>query len=968
MHIPYLSTADSRRHHHVTIRHGWWRLGRLLGGLAVSLAVLAAAPLLADDSDAGESIARVETPRVSPHDERDYRILTLANGLTVLLVSDAKADKAAASMNVGVGSASDPSDLAGLAHFVEHMLFLGTDKYPEADAYQNYLNRHGGTHNAFTAPQDTNYFFDIEPEALPGALDRFGRFFIAPLFNADQLESERNIVHSEYQARLRDDGRRVNDALNQVLNPDNPTTGFSVGSRETLADREEGEPSLRERVIDFYENHYGANVMHLAIVAPQPLDRLEAMVQERFIDIADRDLSRPQVDAPLVEKGSLPLAVDVKSVRDSRQVRFLFPVVDPINHYRHKPAAYLANLLGHEGEGSLLAALRDAGLADGLSAGVTHGDGNEALFSIDISLTPAGARQLPRIQASLFEAIALIAEEGLEAWRYREQASLSEQEFRFQQHGSPLHSAMQLSMNLALFPLKDVNYAPYRMDGFPRAQIHGYLDALRPDNLLRVYSGPEVDGDQVSPWFQAPYRVEHPRDWPDGAPLAGLSLPPPNPFIAENLNLLEMQDDVPQRLIDEDGFSLWHQADARFNTPKVEWRFSLQHPDAAAKARDAALSRLLAGWLDDSLNEDLYPARLAGHHFEAYAHARGITLSFSGWRDRQDLVMRQVLAQLIEGEIGAASVNRVRYRLEREWRNAPQDSLYQQANRTLGEALIRPQWPTSRLLEAMRTLDVEDLREFRHRFLNDLRIEAMAVGNLDDKLAKREARLVADALLPRLAADQIPDLAPLQASAALPELHPETTRQDSLALRYLQGPDRSLTSQARLALLGQLIETPFYTQLRTEQQLGYIVNASYAPLLDAPGVALLVQSPDTPSDQIQAHIDAFLEDFTQRLEGFDDEDLTPFRRAVRDQLLERDTSLDGMTNRLWRALAYGDTDFDRRKRLAAQVMAVTPDALRESWRGLRNGTAVNITYDPGDTPSDVLALTAELPPLPEGDD
>ena len=187
-------------------------------------------------------------PITSPNDSRDYRALTLDNGLEVLLVSDPQADRAAASMNVSVGSAQDPEATPGLAHFLEHMLFLGTDEYPQADSYQQYISRHGGNHNAFTANQDTNYFFDIEPSALPGALDRFSRFFVAPRFNPEYVERERNAVHSEYQARLRDDGRRINEALDQALNPEHPTTGFSVGSLATLNDDEK---PLREALCDF---------------------------------------------------------------------------------------------------------------------------------------------------------------------------------------------------------------------------------------------------------------------------------------------------------------------------------------------------------------------------------------------------------------------------------------------------------------------------------------------------------------------------------------------------------------------------------------------------------------------------------------------------------------------------------------------------------------------------------------------
>ncbi|WP_444985585.1 insulinase family protein [Halomonas mongoliensis] len=940
-------------------------------GLVAAAGLLMAGPALAEARP--DPVAEVTTPLVSPHDTRDYRVLGLENGLTVLLVSDPEADKAAASMNVSVGSAQDPEDLAGLAHFLEHMLFLGTEPFPEADAYQGYISRHGGSHNAFTAPQDTNYFFDIDPAALEGALDRFSQFFISPLFNADQLESERNIVHSEYMARIRDDARRENDVLNLLLNPENPTTGFSVGSRETLADRPEGEPSLRERVIDFYERHYDANVMHLALIGPQDLDELEALVAERFAAIPDRGLTIPEISAPLARSETLPRRVALQSVRDSRQLRFVFPIPDPIAEYRHKPADLIAHLLGHEGDGSLLALLREAGWADGLSAGVSRGDGQHALFSVNVSLTPDGAEARDAIEATLFAAIELIRDAGLEAWRYDEKASLAEQEFRFQQHGSPLQGAMRLAMNLSRFPVEDVQYAAYRMEGFDRERSEAYLDALVPDNLIRLYSAPDVEGEESSPWFHAPWaedkagkREDH--HGGEAPALAGLALPPANPYIAEDLELLDAQDERPRRLVEESAFDLWHMADASFSTPKVEWRFSLQNPGAASSARDAALARLLAGWLDDSLNEAFYPARLAGQHFEAYAHARGITLSFSGWRDRQERMVERVLEQLQSGEIEPASFERVRYRLQREWRNAPQAALHRQAGRTLAEALVRPQWPSAALLDASRELTLEDLRDFRDTLLAELRLEAMAVGNLAAEQAETLGRQVADRLAPSLAAAAIPDLTPLRADADLPSLTPHTSREESVVLRYLQGPDRTLESQARLAVLGQLIDTPFYQRLRTEEQLGYVVHAGYSPMLDAPGLALLVQSPDTESDAIEARIDAFLDDFEATLAGLEDEALAPYRQAVHDRLTRRDTSLSGRAGRLWQAMSFGDVEFDRRERLAERALAVGADELRALWPELRRAAVARVAFDPGAEPDDVLALAQHLEPMPEAEE
>ena len=133
----------------------------------------------------------------APNDEAAYRTLVLDNGLRVILLSDPKLNKSSASLAVGVGSYSDPANRQGLAHFLEHMLFLGTDKYPDAAEYERFVTEHGGSRNAYTAFEETNYFFDINPQFLPEALDRFAQFFIAPRFDAQYVERERNAFNSE---------------------------------------------------------------------------------------------------------------------------------------------------------------------------------------------------------------------------------------------------------------------------------------------------------------------------------------------------------------------------------------------------------------------------------------------------------------------------------------------------------------------------------------------------------------------------------------------------------------------------------------------------------------------------------------------------------------------------------------------------------------------------------------------------
>ncbi len=170
--------------------------------------------------------------RISPNDNNNYRYITLDNDLRVLLVSDNTAQKSSAALTVNVGHFDDPKDREGLAHFVEHMLFLGTDKYPESGEFQSYISQQGGTNNAWTGTEHSSFFFDVSTNAFEKSLDRFSRFFIAPLFNPDSLEKERKAIESEYKLKVNEDSRRLYQVQKETINQAHPYAKFSVGNME----------------------------------------------------------------------------------------------------------------------------------------------------------------------------------------------------------------------------------------------------------------------------------------------------------------------------------------------------------------------------------------------------------------------------------------------------------------------------------------------------------------------------------------------------------------------------------------------------------------------------------------------------------------------------------------------------------------------------------------------------------------
>jgi secreted Zn-dependent insulinase-like peptidase len=195
----------------------------------------------AQDAESTPALVTV-SPRKSPNDTREYRHLTLPNQLKVLLVSDPETDKSAAALAVYRGSFHEPDSRPGLAHFLEHMLFIGTETYPEVDSFQQYITANGGSSNAYTALDHTNYFFDIKNSALAEGLDRFGHFFIDPLLSPEYVEREKNAVHSEYQMQIKDDGWRGYMVSKQALNPEHPWSSLYHRFIGYVARRRKGRP------------------------------------------------------------------------------------------------------------------------------------------------------------------------------------------------------------------------------------------------------------------------------------------------------------------------------------------------------------------------------------------------------------------------------------------------------------------------------------------------------------------------------------------------------------------------------------------------------------------------------------------------------------------------------------------------------------------------------------------------------
>ncbi|WP_207061996.1 insulinase family protein [Motiliproteus sp. SC1-56] len=894
------------------------------------------------------ALSTAQTIVQSPNDPRVYEAFVLDNGLKAMVISNPEADKAAVSLDVGVGSGDDPETYPGLAHFLEHMLFLGTEKYPEAGAYQDHISRHGGNHNAFTAHDRTNYFFDVDQAYLQPTLDRFAQFFIAPLFTPEYVDRERHAVHSEYQSKLKEDSLRGYAAFRAALNPDHPLAKFSVGNLETLTDRPDR--PLRQVLIDFYQQHYSADNMAVVVLGREPVETLRGLVEKTFAAVPSRPLPESQAPAPLFTPGALPAELQIESLRDIHQLSLSFPVPPSWDHYRSKPLHYLGSLVGHEGQGSLLAELKNRGWANGLSAGPGLSYPDYATFSISIDLTEAGFGRREQVVSLVFDYLRLIKKEGIKARIFEEERQINETAFRFREISRELYYVMQLSANLKRYPRAQVLHGDYLYEHFDPGLLHQYLDLLRPDNLLLTVTAQNLDTDRRAPWYDTPYSLkavspERLEAWAGDQSESDLALPAPNPFLPEDFSIKTGQASAkPVILREQPGYRLWFQQDSEFQTPRADFYFTLRSPVANNSPRHHLLTDLYTRLVKDRLNSFLYPAQLAGFRVQVYPHIRGFSVRISGFSDKQSLLLERIVGTLRDLAVDPERLAILKADLQRSLENSRKDKPYNQAIEEVYLRLLSPQWSLEQKLAALADIDAAALKDHIAALYSKGEAEALAHGNL----LRRQALALSEPLEQVLLAGVEP-LAVAEGQvrqlAAGEQIHNlELEHNDSAIAFYLQGPNKNLQTRARYGLLAKVIASPFYTQLRTEQQLGYVVFASAMPILEHPGIAMVIQSPRATGQQLQQAIETFLDDRGRELiAALDAEEMEQFRQSLLVELLQKEQKLSERTNRYWQEIDRGYTEFDSRERLAEAISSTDKDALLETYDNLTRRLLVRST-------------------------
>ncbi|MBZ9611689.1 insulinase family protein [Rheinheimera maricola] len=865
----------------------------------------------------------------SPNDKRQYQYLQLSNGLSVILVQQDDVEKSAAALTVNVGHFDDPSDREGLAHFLEHMLFLGSANYPQAGDYQQFINHHGGSHNAWTGTEHSSFFFDIDTGFFADGLQRFADMFIQPLFSAEYVEKERHAIEAEFSLKLKDDGRRIYQVHKETINPAHPFAKFSVGNLSTLSDSDAG--TLQQALRDFFQQQYSASRMTLTLVSSLPLAQ-QCHVAERYFQALPSHLAaKPPLEAALYLPEHQSIQLNIQPHRHTQKLVVSFALPDIQRWYRYKLISFIAHLLGDEGPGSLLSYLKQLRLVNQLSAGGGIDGSNYKDFTVAFELTEQGLLERDTILHALFSTLAMLKQQAFPTALFAERQKLLQWGFLYQEPSTALQTANHLSVSMQHYPASDVIFGDYRME-LPSEELYQQiLSFFTTANMRLMLIAPDVHTDRQARWYDTPYSIER---LPESllqrlnraAPQAAIYLPDVNPYLSGELSLLPVSEHmpIPVAVHQAPGLSVWHKADADFNTPKGHIFVQLSLPASVLGCWQMAATRLWVEMFHDNINQQFYAATTIGLMYHLHVHRQGIAIHTSGLAANQLLLLQQILQQMHNQQFYESRFDELKRQLSRHWRNSsknkPVARLFSQLS-----ALLQPSNPEiEQLADALDQLSFNQFVEFDQQLLQQVHVESLLLGNwpataarqLTDSLQQWQATLHSTGQ--RLANPSFK----LQGQGPV-WLPVNVEHNDHALVIYLPAQQAQPQDMALFMLANHVMSPEYFHQLRTEQQLGYLVGTGYVPINTLPGIAFYVQSPSTHCEQLYQATVMFFRAFLSDTEALTPDEFDELKQGLLSQLNERDNSLGARAKRYWLALGQEDHQFNLNEQIAQALSALS---------------------------------------------
>lgn len=891
-----------------------------------------------------EDLCPLVTKNPRLQDQKTHKIL-LDNGIQVYLVSDPDRQQSAASFGMRVGSWQDPKAYPGTAHFVEHLLFMGSHTYPNEELFMQSIDKAGGTTNAYTSTDKTVYGFSSDNEHFEAIFDIFAHMFMDPLFNPDTISREYKAVEQEYQLSLTKDNWRFFAVLKALGDPDHPHNAFSCGNSETLA------KIPVQTAIDWYKRHYQPEKGVLVLTSPLPLEVMANMVETSFGQIKSTNETPEAVSTPatLFKPDLFPAKIHIPPYEQETQEIILLWELPPsynstLPSGKNASHVMLYHTLAGNHEGSLQHKLKRTSLITEASSWIYQVADNTHLFSLSFTLTDKGVAEREQVIQQVDAYLKTLTTLSMPMYFPEEIATIWENQRSITARAHAFSFCMDYAAKLLHEPLPSFPLAHEGLASFDEKGYIELIENLQLDKALQLYvMTPEkvgINTTKLEKWYQVPYEVVPAELAQKTATSTSefIPFPGPNPYIASKVQpLAKPEYEAPTKatwLIDKPKEQLIYWEDDTFLLPKValEALIESHHIDLSAKS-DLYLE-LFETITNKNLNHLNVQGGIAGIGIGVAAQGDGIGISLSGFSEKSLPFFIDGLAIITDLNTTDEAFDVAKESLKANLNNEKFSPPFRQSLNHLHTLTSNHGHSNDTYLAALEGIQKEDFIEFMGKVLSQSSLKMAISGALSKDRAHTFYRALRNhnVLRPKLALEALPEPIKKQSLALDGESLPEKTylactEKGAVAILRIQDSDFSFSKLASNYLLNYALKGEFFETLRTKQQTGYLAAAfPHKTDNDLLSHNFVVQSTTHSSEELLARYELFLEEFVAKIEEhIPPKQFTDFKATLDNQISIPHETIASKNSELFYGLVTYQGDLDRKEKLLAANKALGYD-------------------------------------------
>ncbi|CAH6421318.1 Zn-dependent peptidase [uncultured virus] len=843
-------------------------------------------------------------------DKNQYKFITLDNSLNVLLISDINSSKAAASLNVNIGYYYEPNDYLGLAHFLEHMLFMGTTKYPNESLFMDFLNQNDGSTNAITADQYTTYYFDVKTEYFESALDMFSSFFKEPLFKQNLVEKEIYAVDSEHSKNKNDDFWRINYMLKLVSNKNHPFHRFSTGNLETL-----NKENVRKVLINFFNKYYSSNVMFLVVLWNKPIELIEKIVNDKFSEIKNKNLNKMKFDQqPFNLKKSNNNSEYFKLIKlvpiSNNETLNLFWQFPPTNLYNDiKPLDYIIYLLAHENKKSLSYLLKTNQYVLDFNISKYEFDDSMSSIILTIVLTEKGFNYIPSILDEIFKYIDIIRNKGINEWIYNEIKTINNLDFEYLRKSEPMEYTKELSSNMLNYKYNFIIYGPFFLKNYNKQvenKLRNFINFMIKEYTIIIISSKKYINiaSKKDKWYELVYKIEKNGFGNEFDEFLNyqlnfdMDIPIKNQFIPKKVELLKKNNIIqyPKLIMDDSNIQVWYKKDDYFNDPMVFVSIIFSSNEMYDSSEKYLSSKIYCKILEHILAPEIYYAFVANSKFNIEVNYYNMIINIQSYPSKIKIIIDMITKKLFNLNFDDNILNLIIESLKNNLEDFVYQPAYLLAKEYLKEKTYEKYFNHEDLLESLKKINKITILDVKN-YIQDSNIKILIEGNILEKDSNEiiiPFKSLRENIYYQISPIIIKELYNGDGEIYIRQAFNPAEYDSVIIIFYEFGIIKKRFSENwekkiyLISLMTILMKEKFFDTLRTKEQLGYIVNVEINILGDVKtplyGISFIIQSNRKTPDFLRKRIKLFIKDFYSIIDQLNDNDIEQFKYSAIEQI------------------------------------------------------------------------------------